>query len=154
MFIGIIITWWRWNKDGEILTCNQEIDSNDLEQVWPVLVVEAEQDNDDEDDGDQHVDERQREEELGGHEKCWKRNPVCDGNAMTTLKHIENKWYQKQLVIKIRANCMYEMQLCYLLSWVNVAAILRLRRKIKKKRCRDKTKIFFLTLMHLMILFC
>ena len=52
------------------MTCNQEIDSNDLEQVWPILVVQAEQDDDDEDDGDQHVDERQREEELGGHEKC------------------------------------------------------------------------------------
>jgi hypothetical protein len=51
-------------------TCDDEIDSCPLENADLVVVVDAEEEHGDEEDGDQHRDQRQRVEELGrNHER-------------------------------------------------------------------------------------
>ena len=53
-------------------TCDDEIDSCPLENADLVVVVDAEEEHGDEEDGDQHGDQRQRVEELSRNHERWK----------------------------------------------------------------------------------
>ena len=53
--------------ETRLRTCDYEIDSGPLENADLVVVVDAEEEHGDEEDGDQHRDQRQRVEELSRH---------------------------------------------------------------------------------------
>lgn len=59
-------------REGAEDAGDDEVDARPPQHANPVVLVDAEQVHRDEDDGDQHPDEAQREEELRGHEERWK----------------------------------------------------------------------------------
>jgi hypothetical protein len=55
--------------DEVCFTCDEQVDPDELEDIWSKGVGGAQEVDDNQDDGHQHVDERKSEEKLSRHEK-------------------------------------------------------------------------------------
>jgi hypothetical protein len=55
--------------DKVCFTCDEQVDPDEFEDIWSKGVGGAQEVDDNQDDGHQHVDERKSEEKLSRHEK-------------------------------------------------------------------------------------
>jgi len=78
-------------------TCNRQIDSNPSQSYDPVLLLDAKEVHDHQDDCDQDVDEWQGVEELSGNKKCCKEIKyvfveLCPSNNMKLFRVSLREW--------------------------------------------------------------